>query len=287
MGRWIVAATIASLAGPASAQGPSLEEVLGKGMAYVADFERQLTGIVAEETYTQEMLAFTPRPGQLVDPVRTQLKSDLLLVRTGGDGYLEFRDVFAVDGRPVRDRAERLTRLFQDASPANEARKMRIREENARYNIGDVVRTINTPLMALQVLERRNRPGFRFSRTREREPRVAGEGTLPPGAFRVSTDVWVVEYREHQRGTLIRTTDGRDLPARGRLWIEADTGRVLMTELVASNRDVKAEVTVSFKSEPLVGLLVPVEMRETYKTRTGSLIRTTATYGKFRQFPVK
>ena len=44
---------------------------------------------------------------------------------------------------------------------------------------------------------------------------------------------------------------------------------------------------VNFQSEPLLGLLVPIEMQERYdKTRDGSVIEGFATYGKFRQFKV-
>jgi len=46
---------------------------------------------------------------------------------------------------------------------------------------------------------------------------------------------------------------------------------------------------VSYQSEPLVGFLVPVEMRELYVTSPPNQYRIegTATYGNFRQFTVK
>jgi len=59
-----------------------------------------------------------------------------------------------------------------------------------------------------------------------------------------------------------------------------------MTELVARNRTINATIDVSFQSEPLVGVLVPIEMREEYKDRGGSHITGVATYGRFRQFMV-
>ena len=44
------------------------------------------------------------------------MRSDLLLVRVPGrDGWLPFRDVYEVDGRAVRDRSERLKKLFIEA----------------------------------------------------------------------------------------------------------------------------------------------------------------------------
>ena len=107
------------------------------------------------------------------------------------------------------------------------------------------------------------------------------------GVFRVSTEVWVVQYQEVQRGTMIHTTNNKDLPSRGRFWIEPSSGRVLMTELVAENHDLRATIDVSYQSEPLLDLLVPIEMREWYDgLRNGSRTEAVAGYGKFRQFQV-
>ena len=59
-----------------------------------------------------------------------------------------------------------------------------------------------------------------------------------------------------------------------------------MSELVGRNRTLDATIDVSFQSEPLIGLLVPIEMREMYKARGGSNITAIATYGRFRRFVV-
>ena len=73
--------------------------MLDRAGAYVDSFERQLSGIVAEEHYVQEVLTFTKRrgcpsnatyasvlncQGQLVNPIRAELRSDLGLVRPVG-----------------------------------------------------------------------------------------------------------------------------------------------------------------------------------------------------------
>ena len=72
-------------------------------------------------------------------------------------------DVFEVDGNPVRDRQERLTRLFNDSSAAGSDRMAAIINESARYNIGDIVRTVNTPLMPLLFLDPEHQPRFKFT----------------------------------------------------------------------------------------------------------------------------
>jgi len=296
------AAGMSFLARPAPARPAPLDTVLERAGAYVAEFQRQLSGIVAEERYVQEVKAFARRSGcpatatytailrcqgQLTTPIRLELKSDLLLVQSAASRkWVQFRDVFEADGVSVRDRAERLTRLFLNESAASRDQVGAILKESARYNIGDIQRNINTPVFALQILERSNQPRFKFKRTNDRVPDGVKKEPAVSAAFRTSIEVWAIEYEEKQPGTLIRTTDYRDLPSRGRFWIEPDTGRVLISELVARNRAVHGTVDVSYQSEPLLGLLVPIEMRERYDDQRGARIEAVATYGRFRQFQV-
>jgi hypothetical protein len=225
--------------------------------------------------------------GQLVVPIREELRSDLLLVKPRGAGeWVQFRDVFEADGRPVRDRADRLTRLFLNESPSARVQVGRILQESARFNIGEVTRNVNVPVFALQFLLPANQGRFRFNRTRNRVPDTFTSREAPTGAFRTTTEVWIVEYRETQTGTVIRTAERKDLPSRGRFWIEPATGRVLMSELIARDRTVTATIDVSYQSEPLLGFLVPIEMRERYRSRNGERISGAASYGQFRQFQV-
>ena len=61
-----------------------------------------------------------------------------------------------------------------------------------------------------------------------------------------------------------------------------------MSELIAGDATVEGQIDVSYQSQPLLGLLVPVEMRELYHvTREHTTIEGTATYTNFRQFQVK
>ena len=89
------------------------------------------------------------------------------------------------------------------------------------------------------------------------------------------------EYQERDRNTIIRRPDGRDLPAHGRFWINPSDGAVLISELIVDGGGVIATVTVSYQSEPLMGFLVPIEMRESY-VRSGERISGHAVYSKFR-----
>jgi len=286
--QWVFATIGTLLACSLQAREPTLDEVLARAGRYVTEFEHQLSGIVAEEQYGQEVRRFGRGPGRLVNPMRIDLRSDLLLVRGApAAAWVQFRDVFEVDGSPVRDRTERLTELFAGSLPSRDAQIRQILAESSRYNIGDIERNINVPLLALQFLEPANQPRFRFRRTAERQPTTVAEPSGADGAFRVSVEMWAIQYEERQKPTIIRTTTRKDLPSRGRFWIDPATGQVLMSELVAEDRAVRATIDVSYQSEPLVGMLVPAEMRERYEGRKdASLIEGRATYGRFRLVPV-
>jgi hypothetical protein len=276
---------------PVSAQEVSLKTVMQRAGAYVTEFRRQLSSIVAEESYLQEVTPLVARPARpAASTKRRELRSDFLLVwPPGADRYIEFRDVFEVDGTPVRDRQERLTALFLDGSPsAATPRIQRIIDESARYNIGTIERNVNTPTLPLLFLTPDNQPRFRFKRVPDHALAITRTPREPTANFTIVTEVWVVGYEEVQRKTLIRTSAGRDIPARGHFWIEPATGKVLMSELTADSSAVRATIDVSYQSEPLLGFLVPIEMRERYEGRRDStLIEGNATYGNFRQFQVR
>lgn len=268
------------------AQQPSLEGVLARAGAYVANLHQQLRGIVAEETYVQRSFNARRRPNAIV---RT-LRSDLLLVRMPPyPDYLEFRDVYEVDGQPVRDREERITKLFLQPSAPTPAQLQQVLDESARYNVGNIPRTMNTPLLALVFLTPEVQRGMRFRRVGSEQPRIGSNRELPDrrsDPFAVAADTWTIEFSERQRPTFIRRRTGGDFPAQGRFWIEPLTGAVLVSELVLPSDAVTATVVVSYQSEPLLGFRVPVAMDERYRTPS-ERVDAFATYGRFRQFQVK
>jgi hypothetical protein len=288
LGQWVAVAVVVWMAAPAgAADEPALAAVLERAAAYVTDFHRQLSSIVAEERYVQDAYPTAGRDTES-GAVHRVLKSDLLLLKpSGADAWMTFRDVFDVNGEPVRDRKERLSQLFLQRTPSTDAQIRRILDESSRYNIGDIRRNVNTPTYPLLFLEAANHFRFKFKVTSDRRPGTEPAHPAADGAFRVSTEVWVVAYEEKERGTMIKTDGQKDLPSKGRFWIDPSTGRVLMSELIAQNRRLRATIDVSYQSEPMLGLLLPIEMREWYDNmRTRSHIRAVATYGRFRQFQV-
>jgi hypothetical protein len=280
--REILAAAIAALAvARPGGQPPALEDVLARAAAYVERFHQQLSQIVSEETYEQRVV-YTTRPTRAAEPPPIRkLRSDLILLKPSpAERFVELRDVFEVDGQPIRDRETRLEGLLRD--PRGGARIETILRESARYNIGTVTRNINTPLMPLQFLDKSNQRRFQF--THVDKPRPVFDDAhqqANAGVFRVTTEMWAIDYRERGRATFIRRPNGDNQPVRGRFWIDPSTGAVLISEMIADGGGVIATVTVSYQSEPLMGFLVPIEMRESY-VRSGERITGHAVYGRFR-----
>ena len=285
----VLIALVASGAGLAQDRVPSsggqaaLGAVLALTAQYVDQYQIKLAGIVAEEKYTQDVRNFSqPRQAFATAPTpHREMKSDLLLVRPSGEGpWLQFRDVFEVDGKPLRDRDERLLKLFIDTKIDARAQAESIANEGSRYNIGPVLRTINVPVLALTFLNAENQPRSRFLRV--------SPGNLKRFAGVVVTgEIWAIEFNEVDPDTLVRGGGNRDLPSRGRVWVEAATGRVLRTEHIAEDTLIKAQVDVSYGPQEGLNLLVPVEMRESYVfALRPTRIFGQASYSRFRQFKV-
>ena len=275
----VAVAVVGSLSARQQAE-PSLEVVLARAAAYVGSYQARLAGIVAEEHYRQNVLGTQRRGGTQLREFR-ELRSDLLLVKTGnGDSWLQFRDVFEVDRKPIRDRDQRLFKLFVGASADATKQAGAIQAESSRYNIGPIMRTINMPMLALILFDRLNQPRFVYVRGKSGNVKRFA-------ALAVESDVWLIEYRETQGGTVVRGAEDKDIPSHGRVWIDSRTGRFLRTELVSEDTEVRALIDVSYRAEAGLDLLVPAEMRETYELkRTLARIDGRATYGRFRQFTV-
>ena len=275
-----LAAVLAAASLQAQAE-PPLATVLARAATYVADYQARLAGIVAEEHYRQNVQT-TSRGGRTARQFR-ELRSDVLMVKpAAGEGaWLQFRDVFEVDRKPIRDRDERLYKLFVEAASTEaRARAETIQAESARYNIGPIMRTINMPILALLFLERKVQPIITFQRKDAGNVKRFAE-------LAAERDVWLIEYKETQDGTLVRGAGNRDIPSHGRLWIDSATGRILRTELVSEDLSVRAVIDVSYRSEAGLDLLVPNEMRENYiLRRTESRIDGRAEYSRFRRFTV-
>jgi hypothetical protein len=202
--------------------------MLSRALATRDPLRPELSGIVVEEQYTQTA-DIADRPHL----THRELKSDLLLVQAqgrDGQGFIQFRDVFEVDGDSVRDRTQRLMTLFVNPSAASRDQAFEIMRESSRYNIGSVERNVNVPVLALSFMHPRYQRRFKF--TMDSESAGVPRGMPKASNFSVSVDVRVLNFQEVGTPPLIDSRNSRG-PARshGRVWVEPETGRILMTEL--------------------------------------------------------
>jgi len=263
-----------------AAQEPPLATILARAAGYVDQYQKGLRGIVAEEDYAQNVTRSPAGRGRVTREGR-QLKSDLLLVKLGAEErWMQFRDVFEVDRKPVRDREQRLQQLFVNAKADAEAQAEEIQKESSRYNLGPVMRTINIPILALFVFDRFTQFGISFE--------VAEAGNVSRFADLAPPEsISLVLFKETTKDTLVRGERGRDVPSHGRAWIDHTTGRILETEIISQDTALRAAITVKYRNEPGLPVLVPEEMREIYTiARDDTRIDGRARYGKFRQFTV-
>ncbi|MEZ5313744.1 MAG: hypothetical protein R2862_08895, partial [Thermoanaerobaculia bacterium] len=153
----------------------------------------------------------------------------------------------------------------------------RIAAESARFNLGPLRRTANLPTMPLLFLTPARRAGLYFSRGGRDE--------------RDGRDLVEIDFREDGSPTLVADADGRDMPARGRLWIEPESGAVREIELRVGER-VRRILHVWFRNEPRMSILVPDRMWEWYERIKVSGetwpvdLEALATYSEVRLFTV-
>lgn len=248
---------------------PSLDDVVARMHAYLAEYAKHLPAMIATERYQQ-------RVGSGMRRNQRNLVSDFGLIQVQGDSqWLGFREVFTVDGKPVADSAQRLAELFAKPSPGAVQQARRIAEESARFNIGPVTRTTNDPAFVLELLDGRNRR--RMEITKAGDARVEG------------TRVWVLRFTETGRPTITRTRDLKDLPAKGRAWVDPQKGTILRVEAsVEPGFGVTASLDVTFAHDEGMGFAVPLKMTERYTNRNLVNVSTgEANYSNYRRFTVQ
>ena len=241
---------------------PALLDRLGR---YVDQYEQDLAVVVSEELYHQDV---TTLNGMFGD--KRALRSDLAITKVGDVGWIAWRDVFEVDGKPVHDRDDRLTKLILKPTGDSKEQMNKLVAESARLNVGWVNRNINVPTMVLQ-----------FAKVAEQHRSEFKRGaTLQIGDIEARE----IRFQEKKLPRMIQTRDGA--AASGKFWIEEATGRVLRTELRVATGSTTASVIVAYEFQPKIKLWLPTLMNERYATPRQPVITGRATYQNFRQFGV-
>jgi hypothetical protein len=247
---------------------PQLVLLLARVSEYLAAYVDRLSNVVAEEDYQQRLIR-----GAIGKIASRHLRSDLVIVRTDADiGWFHYRDVFEVDGRPVRDRDARVQKLFLEDPEGALRRGTEISRESARYNIGTMARTTNWPTLALAYLSPSRISGLSFRRD--------GDDTVD------GIKAAKVAFEETASPSLVRPYGAEgDIPAHGTFWIDPANGRILKTRLIAVGGINVMTTTVVYKPTPTIGIWLPAEMDERYEAQNEE-IEGHAVYRNFRSFTV-
>ncbi len=259
---------------PAAQSTPSLEQLLDRMAAYLTDYETQLSSVVADERFSQRVVytrAYTDGVPETNDEQR-RLESEIGFIRLpGGSVWLGFRDVRRINGREVARRAQSVSDVL--ASGTDVMTKARaIAEASAAHNLG-TPRTTNVPTAALEIIHPRNFAAHQFE--------MRGEDTVR------RTRVAVIGFTEVRRPPLVTNLAGKELVSRGRIWVDPSTGAVWRVEWIyAPAVGVPSSLRVEFDTHDKLGMLVPLEMREEFRSFGGIEAHGNgvAQYSNFRRF---
>jgi len=242
----------------AHAQPPlRLEDVRRSLSAYLDSYGQRLAAVVAEEQYRQ-----------VIGQRERNLRSDYALTRAADkEAWVGYRDTFEVDGKPIRDREDRLIQLLAGGTTAGAAR---IADESSRFNLASTIitRNINVPTLVLEMLHPRNQWRFKISKS--------GEDVIN------TTRTWRLDYAERERPTFIRNSNGRDRPTHGSMWVNPATGEVWQT-LLTWDSDPRGTIIVTYGHAANIDALVPLTMTERYDVKNSTLTGD-ASYSNYRQF---
>ena len=243
---------------PIDAQAPSRDELMDRVASAVQLFVDNFTNVVAEEAYHQRFRQAAPQ---------RRLRSDFLLVGYPGQDklFLTFRDVLAVDGRPVHDQQERVAKLFLEPFQDAVRRAGEIEREGLRHSVSNG-RLMN-PLQVMSYLQGPYQENLDFA--------VSG---MEPG---LGAGVRRLDWQQ-------RVLPGyRVSPLSGRAWVVEQTGRVVKTELRTGIGAAARFTTTTFAFDQALRIDVPVEMHDAMPLAMNDEFLGTARYSNFRRFQVR
>ena len=225
----------------------STRAVVDKAAAYVKDYQQKLTSLLADETYTQDVVMQVPRDPKA--PISRTLRSEVFFMFAPANRYwMAIRDVIAVDGVKISDRRDLLDALR--TLPAPEV-AMTFKASNSRFNIGRTFRNFNEPTLSLLVLDDLHRARFSFDR--KRIDQVDGQVLV------------TLSFTERESPTLIVDLKHGRVFSRGELLVEAATGRIRRAVLNAKIQDTKVQFVTEYTPDERLGAWVPGVFREHYE----------------------
>src|SRR2546427_5639584 len=133
---------------------PELIDLLQRATEYVTQYEAELGNLIGTEEYIQNAVWLAPsgRGSPMVAKrLQRRVSSDFLIIQVGPE-WAALRKANRVDGSKVKETEPVFEDAFDNSPEANQNRLVAMKGESTRYNIGDIIREINLPTVALKVL---------------------------------------------------------------------------------------------------------------------------------------
>ena len=264
---WSIGALLLALPAQAPAPDVNVKTVIERAVVYLKEYKEALQFVLADETATQDVFRSGRKAGH-----RETTGEYFLTYLAGEQRWVGVRDIAVVDGVPVQGR-DNLRELLNKASMARIGRQLA--DQNARYNIGNVSRNMNDPMLALMILDDKHRDRFKFERRRV-EPTPSGP-------------LVTVAFTERDDPTLVRGADGSRIYSRGELVIDAATGRLIRTVIALKDKTTAGTLTTVFTENEKLGLWLPSAMDERYDHETDRVnerVLVKSIYTNYRRFNV-
>ena len=240
-----------------------VDAIVAKAAGYVRDYREQLTYVMATERYTQKLTG-----GISQYDMEETLASDVYFVYVPADKvWMAIRDVEIVDGTVLKERDN--VRAILNSGQVGAARALK--DKNARYNLGTILRNFNEPTLSLLILDDDHRPRSTFVQQKVSGGRV------------------VVSFVEHTAPTLIMNVDGKPAYSKGEFTINPANGRIERAELRVRLGTVDATLTTTYRADAKLKMWVPVRFDELYlePMRRPQKITGRADYSDYTRFDVE
>ena len=258
---------------------PSAQELLDAASDYARDAYPRLANLVATEEYVQER--------RIEAKARRVLRSEFLLVQHPTDrrNWLAYRDVLEVDGKKLENHQARVQQLFVAPTIENWMLVGDIASASQQYHLAGANVSVTNPFVVVALIDRYYRPRLQFKLGKEDKD--------------VGRNVWTLVFQEPEALERVAVNGAQTLRkvepllqkdlARGTVWIEVGTGRILKTQLRLGDGLGAPTSLTTFRYDEKLEVAVPVEMKTTWTDGTGSrsAVSGTAKYTAFRQFGIQ
>jgi hypothetical protein len=252
---------------PVIAQQLSMEQLRDAAGNYARAAFPRLANLVATEQYEQRLRG----SAAVLGTTSRLLTSEVLLVRHPVEDrdWLFFRDVLNVNGSTVPNHQNRLNTLFINPTAANWELVREIAHADRQYHLPGSTAAETNPFVVVALMDRFYWPRLQFKSGKPDKDVGPNVRTLE-----------LEELKSDEEPILVRGL------ARGTVWLDAATGRILQTDIRIAGGPAPATSRTTFRYDEKLQVAVPVEMKTVWRPSPVAAVNGSAKYANFRQFGV-